>query len=537
MPTPTKSKSKCQTNQINHNKLSIQNDIIKRSSSLSNQNKKIQPNLTSIPNEIKQKIIYWLNEINENDEWNEDDEIIEEDLKKDEKVSSKILSSWINEDEDKEGSINKKDQKKENYLSLKSVCLVNSTFYELCRPYLWKKLDLEGFTIAKLEEISKEVIPKHSEYIRSIWWRVTFPELNEFEEMFEEEEEKIHLEWGTEKRSKLLFNILNQCKRLIEIDIDLHPLIPNLNSSTHKFIEPISKLTNLTILSLTAPDDNLPFTEEFLIRILKDLNLLESFTCSRISSSSPNILSLNDQSTNFQSPLGLHLSNLPNLKHLDLTNADCIDLSWCKLNWRNSIEKLTLEDCNRISLKVLKEILKLFHNSLKILELDNVPFYEDHQFNVNTMNLLVNDLNDLKNLKYNFNLPNLKHLFLSTYLSIDFLKSFSNCKNLKKLSLDEFNSLTKDELESLLKDKLIWPELDSLEITRQTGFFSEGEIESLEVYCHGIGIEFNVDDDSDDDEDDHDLDDDEEDLDFEFDEDGIYDDHGTDDESDDDGSF
>lgn len=362
---------------------------------------------------------------------------------------------------------------------------------------------------------------------------MSYSELREFEDVFEDEAElTFQTQWDPVIRSDLLLQILKSCQRIINLDIDLGPdeiltdsshpptqdsvtqpldftnlasdlqpiHLPNTpaisdSGTMNKFIQPISRLTALTTLALSAPSERPPFSEAFLVQILGDLRQLQSFTCSRIDASAPKALAANETCL---SPLGLHLASLPNLVALDLSLAECVDMNWTRIDWTSSLVALSLEECDRVSVDVLHKFTKQFASTLTELDLDQVPYHEDGSRESEII------LKDLWAGKYVFELPKLTILTVSNMLPIHFLRAFKGCKALVELGLSEVPALRYEELEGLIKDNL-WPSLKRLGISTQTGFLSPGELEALELYCHSKGIEMHLDEDSDDDEDSIDL--------------------------------
>ncbi|KAH9824847.1 hypothetical protein DFH28DRAFT_1215835 [Melampsora americana] len=501
-------------------------------------NQKINPNLTSLPFEIQEKIAYWvywshshqsidlLHQIAEKDDQLQDDDDQFEDVS--DSDSHSIHHQWKPKNKNKiltnpqldSGSTHDSDQftlhSRESddddcLIDLRSLASVNRTFYQICCPYLYQSFDSQGFTVDKLKYTLEEIIKRHSNHVKKIWWRVSKSELMEFEDVWSEDSFDSP-EWDPKLRSECLLQILKACPHLIDLDLDLDPkpIIPLTDSSDldqqipNLFIQPISQLTSLTHLSLTSPAERPPYTESFLVNILSNLLQLQSFSCSRIDATHPK--PSKDQST-CQSPLGLHLAKLTELIELDFEKVQCLDSSWNLLDWKSSLKEITLEDCDRVSISVLHGFLKRFQSSLVSLALDNVPFHHDGTW---TSDLILDDLNQDK---FQFDLPNLINLEISNYLPIQFLKAFKPCKSITSISLDETPCYKPRDLEEFIQDRF-WPNLKKLLITSRTAFLSPGEIEGLEVLCQGYGIEMSIDEDSDDDDDD---DDDGADMEFDYD--------------------
>ncbi|WAQ93374.1 hypothetical protein PtA15_18A434 [Puccinia triticina] len=470
--------------------------------------KTIRPSLSQLPFEIKQRIVYWLNRFEEIEQpFDSDDSDIEE-VDDDEftdkpprKSPQKIITrSQAGKTSPKHPSPPEPSPKPPSteQNSIHALSLVDRSFYEICRPFIWQTLDLENFALSKLRDLRTEVLPRHAECVRRIWWRVDIAELETYEPeswMSGTEEERVAqrpTEWGEEGRSVELLEILKMCTKATSLDVDLKPARQSLDEHqefiiepghpTAKFLQPISQMTLLTTIALTAPSDGFPFTEPFLVRLIRDMAGLQSFTCCSIEAHAPDI-EHSSSITVCESPLALHLSKLDSLKELDLDQADCFDLSWSTIDWAGALENLALDDCCRVSLTALHSFCMKFSKSLASIELSDVP-YDPEVFDGG---LPTRTISELETGRFRFKLPELTTLSISSDLPIIFLEAFEDCKKIKLLELALNPSITATEVERLINPDS-WPLLEKVIIAPADSDLSAGQIEALELFYLSKGV-------------------------------------------------
>ncbi|KAH9455116.1 hypothetical protein MJO29_011914 [Puccinia striiformis f. sp. tritici] len=131
--------------------------------------------------------------------------------------------------------------------------------------------------------------------------------------------------WDEKSRSTEILRISEMCTKIKSLDLDLRPteldkqtgeFTINENETTSKFFYPISRLTQLTSLALTAPMiDSGSLIEDFIVRLIRNMVGLQSFKCGSTEAVTPDSESF-DWPLDCISPLGLHLSKLDGLKEL-----------------------------------------------------------------------------------------------------------------------------------------------------------------------------------------------------------------------------
>ncbi|KAH9443320.1 hypothetical protein H4Q26_016125 [Puccinia striiformis f. sp. tritici PST-130] len=547
--------------------------------------------LSQLPFEIKQWIVYWLNLLEEQDHpFDSDDSDVEE-------VDDDVFTDQLDNNNDHTKSIKSKittrsqivsdlisksspllESPPTNYTaktlspehnSILALSLVDRTFYEICRPFIWQTLDLEDFDLSKLRRLRNEALSRHADYVRRIWWRVSTTELDTYEpdswmNATEEEEDQEESkeegreegevtkretknskaqEWDESSRSIELLEILNMCTKITSLDIDLSPTPINPITEefklsqydpTSKFIHPIARLTQLTSIALTAPSEGIPFTERFIVKLIKDMNELQSFTCCSIDAEYPDFEHSNSISE-CKSPLGIHLSKLVHLKELDLDSVDCLDLSWCLLDWIPHLEGLAIDDCCRTSFKFIHEFTHKFSDSLYSLELSDVPYIDD-EIEMHTHDSpLIQAIADISSGLFKFELPKLTTLSISNQLPICFLNNFDQSKNIKLIELGINSSISASDIEHIImnpsinptpnpttsnsnsknesssKSRSNWPLLEKVIIgVDSESDLSTGQLEALELFFLSKGVVLEIDHDDEDSDDLSDSQDDDE---------------------------
>ncbi|EGG03399.1 uncharacterized protein MELLADRAFT_109203 [Melampsora larici-populina 98AG31] len=69
----------------------------------------------------------------------------------------------------------------------------------------------------------QDIIPRHAQYVKKIWWRISFSEMCSYEDKMckDIQEEDWQSTWDPIRRSQLLLDILLACPRITNLDIDI----------------------------------------------------------------------------------------------------------------------------------------------------------------------------------------------------------------------------------------------------------------------------------------------------------------------------
>ncbi|KAH9458058.1 hypothetical protein MJO28_005114 [Puccinia striiformis f. sp. tritici] len=362
-----------------------------------------------------------------------------------------------------------------------ALSLVDRTFYEICRPVIWETLDFEESHLSKLRSLRANGLARNADYVRRIRWRISVPELEASQEKLgaKTPERKVQ-DWDENSRAIELIGILTTCTKITGLDIDLRPtqldkdtgefvIDKKLNEPTSRFLYPVSKLTQLTSIALTVPSicNAGSYTEQFLVRLIRDMPDLQSFECGSTNAVTPDLEGF-DWPISCVSPLGLHLSKLRSLKELSLQQADCFDFTWSKIDWLGGLERLTIDGCTRATLKTIHAFTQKFSKTLRSLKLEYTEYEKDVY---NDVIKPLRPMSELHTEKYRAKLPKLTTLSISTELPICFLVNFKECKNIRVIKLLMNPSISDKDLEHLLSPftsittSPYWPKLEKLVIT------------------------------------------------------------------------
>ncbi|KAH9824693.1 hypothetical protein DFH28DRAFT_1046758 [Melampsora americana] len=430
-----------------------------------------QSNLSYMPIEIKEKIVYWVHHL----------------------PSTQQRYHRRHR--------RKRFQKQGDSLPLfdiRSLASVNRVFYQLCSLYIYEWLNFSRGTVKRIRFAHQEIIPRHAHCVKMIWWRGSSPEVySPGEEVLQDtwnESEK--LSCNSRSRFELFLKILRACPQITHVDIDMaKDPFPDRNDRANqsssltiydyakmtKFIQPLSHLHSLTHLSL-VPYGNGRFTEIFLVELISHLPQLQSFACSYIDHSASKKL---EHPPFYQSSLALHLASLPHLTRLVLKDAYCVNASWIQPKWKSSLKEFSLTNSHQVSVPVFHALIELFASTLVELETENVPF------DVTWLNDPDPNFKDSSGRPLRFELPRLTTLKTSQWLPIAFLRAFEASNNLSHLFLRNTAFITYQDLVGLLKDNL-WPNLKRFQISPETASLTLDEITGLNMLCQRNGVEMNI---------------------------------------------
>ncbi|KAA1092552.1 hypothetical protein PGT21_007141 [Puccinia graminis f. sp. tritici] len=389
--------------------------------------------------------------------------------------------------------------------SILALCLVDRMFYDICRPLIWQTLDLKEFHLSKLRSLRTGGLTRNAEYVRKMSWRISVHELEALwpdlrEELGANDEARKVQDWDESSRSTEILAILEMCTKVTSLDLDLRPteldkqtgeFTIDETETTSKFFYPISRLTQLTSIALTTPLlANNSFTEQFLVRLIRDMSELQSFKCYGTDSVTPDLEGFS-WPLPCGSPLGLHLSKLTSLKELYLQQSDCFDFTWSKIEWAGNLEKLTFDGCTRNPLRTLHAFCQKFSTSLRYLKLDYLE-YEKDVYTTLLEPTRDGPLSEIKSGQYRLDLPELTTLSITTELPIDLLLNFRDCKNIKSIELAMNPSISAEQIREL---PCFWPKLEKLKITINTkSDLARCQITALKMTYWGKGIELEIED-------------------------------------------
>ncbi|KAH9455117.1 hypothetical protein Pst134EA_022593 [Puccinia striiformis f. sp. tritici] len=487
---------------------------------------RIKPSLSHLPFEIKQCIVYWVDLIRKEpshpEELDDDSDQLAKTSRNDHPLSARDSAHLMNllslNPYSRTTSTTKNLTKRSSRPkcdSILALSLIDRIFYEICRPLVWQTLDLKEFHLSKLRSLTTGGLPRNAEYVRKMWWRTAVHELEDLYPEFREElgandEARKTQDWNEKSRSTEILRILEMCTKITSLDLDLRPteldkrtgeFTIDENETTSKFFYPISKLTQLTSIALTSPLlANNCFTEQFVVRLIRDMSDLESFKCHGVDAVTPDFEPFN-WAVPCESPLGLHLSKLKSLKELYLKQLDCFDSTWSKIEWAGNLEKLTFDGCIRNPLRTLHAFCQKFSKTLRYLKLDYVEYEEDVYTTV-LQPTREGPLSEIKSGKYKLDLPELTTLCITTELPIDLLKHFEDCKNITSIELAINPSISASDIKKILRPtksttitSSLWPKLEKLKIIiNSNSGISPDEFDAIEALYLRKGVVLEIED-------------------------------------------
>ncbi|POW16818.1 hypothetical protein PSTT_00938, partial [Puccinia striiformis] len=148
-------------------------------------------------------------------------------------------------------------------------------------PLIWQLREY----LSKLRSLRTGGLPQNAEYVQKIWWRIS--SVHEVETVWPEFQEQSgrgrgrHKNWSEISRSTKILGILEMCMKVTSLDLDLRPtkldkqsreFTIDENEATSNIFYPVSRLTKLTSLALTAPKiKSKLFNEDFIVRLIRDI--------------------------------------------------------------------------------------------------------------------------------------------------------------------------------------------------------------------------------------------------------------------------
>lgn len=216
------------------------------------------------------------------------------------------------------------------------------------------------------------------------------------------------------------------------------------------------------------------FPKDALKKLLDSLPLLESFTFNNMPKAirpigEPKPISF-----------GAHLARLSSLSELRLTGFESLGASWSLQSWSPSLTSLELVNCQHLTPALAHQFIHNFSAHLKRLKLHLTPS------DLNTPN--------------NNHLPVL-HYWLPELITLnlrgdhDLLNSFTNCLNLRYISLIQPDLKVIGSIYQLLSESDQWSALQHLEIQLSKGrgvTILQKDLKPLKSYCTKHDIELNV---------------------------------------------
>ncbi|POW00092.1 hypothetical protein PSTT_13402 [Puccinia striiformis] len=219
----------------------------------------------------------------------------------------------------------------------------------------------------------------------------------------------------------------------------------------------VSQLVNLTEIWLAPSWHQISFTEDFLVRLIRDMVHLEYFGCygidaKRIVAKVVRTRPLLTVGASF----GQEMASLPSLVHLELGSTSCFDWNWSKIPWKGALSNIKLVDCWRASPGALHQFCMLFESSLTSLDLNNVPAIGDDEEELDR------DFPEEASNQYQFRLPCLEFLSIRQ-LPVTFCELFRESHAIERLQIYKKKYMTPTDFDFFFEGRS-WMNLRTLSI-------------------------------------------------------------------------
>ncbi|EGG08462.1 uncharacterized protein MELLADRAFT_84639 [Melampsora larici-populina 98AG31] len=419
-------------------------------------------------------------------------------------------------------------------LDVRALASVNRLFYRLCCPSLYESINLEGCLTSAMYSAYMAIISRHSDHIRRIWWKASMSEKQALRMYYA----PAPLYRDPKTQFKILLKILRYCPQLVDADLVLDQAHWILTESSDT-PDPLSDL----LTPASPQDDSSTSPQHDSTTLSDDDSSTSSDDKSPTSSDDESPTSSDDESATSSDGDGLTLSSddiiqferlhftqpitqLPSLTSISLVSpgdrppyAEQFVVDIIK-----NLSQLQSFTCSRIDHVYLKpryieEVVQPCRSPLGLhlaslthlveLDLDNavcfdftwnhldwkssltdlaivdcphVSVFGLHGFvklfeSTLTTLKLVGDpyhhdgplnydhiLEDSSGYRFPFQLPNLTELTIANHLSIKFLRGFHLSKNISIILLGRTPGYKYQDLKELIQVQY-WPNLKKLQIT------------------------------------------------------------------------
>ncbi|KAK4054703.1 hypothetical protein OIV83_000627 [Microbotryomycetes sp. JL201] len=363
--------------------------------------------------------------------------------------------------------------------TLSTLALVSHEWAELCRPALWRQLDLSRET-DKLVELIQGPLLRYGTLVESLVGLVQEDDVDV------DEARELELQAGHCAQVATVEQLARQHGINLE-DVNTTERAARIRSLAMAIV--VDMCSNLSALEMTVRES---LQSEFNIRprdyVFRVVQTkfrcqLTEFSVTADSDGAWDYFSftldgfeaLKALSLDFFAPGDLghvlvhDIAYLPSLTSLNVASGAYFDDNIVNIKWTNSLEKLTLSGCDELSYRSWVAFLEM-HPTLVQLDLDDVP-----------VNMTDTDRDTARCL----NLPRLSSLAISTVLN-DFLNHFTDSP-IREFELNFAPSIDQRQIEAFIAtheqtlERLLLTDVDQ---------FTDAQLESLELLCHSKNIEF-----------------------------------------------
>lgn len=373
--------------------------------------------------------------------------------------------------------------------SIQTFAVTSREIYQLCRPWLWQKLEFPTRLPAPIDLWTEDILLKQGSLVRSLDLDLSTNcsrsdgrmDLDPFydnlatvmnsaiqERVSPNTAKKLITQCPNLSKLNISYTLPGDAENAVGVSAFLLDLLPLITSLKH--------LRQLRFTNFMGEGSAVKLPSELII----GLPLLESLKFTGLAVST-------DQGTLDEDSFGYNLSQLRYLSTLELCDIDGTSKNWCLYNWPKAITHLAIENCGDVSPSSAHEIVHHIAPNVKDLTLG---------FDQGDGSWAIDPT---WNSGLSFSLPSLTNLTLCTR-NPHLLGSFQGCKSLKNLGwfyirLEHCKALSR------ILFKSTWPQLKELVV--YDGFVDEedrdtrdqaieDELVSMERYCERANIKANI---------------------------------------------
>ncbi|KAI7950229.1 hypothetical protein MJO28_009050 [Puccinia striiformis f. sp. tritici] len=350
---------------------------------------------------------------------------------------------------------------------LLKLALVDRTFNGICSRPIWQTHCLYKEELRRLNIFVDTILPRHSKLTKTLTMGIHFEglPLGFFDDPRRDPRKLEHAEFI--RRCFLQRQILESSPNLKDLGVYLEttPLdehgdfVCDYRAQPTSWLLPqVSQLVNLTEIWLAPSWHQISFTEDFLVRLIRDMVHLEYFGCYGIDAKRICCQGCTYSASvdGLELPLARKLASLPSLVHLELGSTSCFDWNWSKIPWKGALSNIKLVDCWRASPGALHQFCMLFESSLTSLDLNNVPAIGDDEEELDR------DFPEEASNQYQFRLPCLEFLSIRQ-LPVTFCELFRESHAIERLQIYKKKYMTPTDFDFFFEGRS-WMNLRTLSI-------------------------------------------------------------------------
>ncbi|KAH9461121.1 hypothetical protein Pst134EA_017431 [Puccinia striiformis f. sp. tritici] len=370
----------------------------------------------------------------------------------------------------------------------RTISQVDRTFFGICRPILWKILDLRKIPTAALSDFhgAETLTTRYLQaFVREIKTEVMILRQPFGEDIQEPEFERFaHMEKILHETDPARIYTLKV--ELVLIGRFLEGYLPTCSHPlTARLLSTLSRLKNVKHFQIVSPA-SLSVPQNMLVYTVINMKTLTSFSAENIGYEEPmtqteRLETLaraqegeNDSQLQQPTPRSLveFLPELKCLKSLRMYNSLCVDHRWSEASWQSPLTGLVVRRCPNLSSIAMQRFLKKFYLSLEKMDVSIIGISEMEQIQTNSSGYTWEIIQHETLISFK-KLSSIKLVGIN--MGEHFLKSFQDSPGLRKVEIDSPNIRVQTLFELLRK----WPLLRKINCRVRGG---QGSLDLI-LYC------------------------------------------------------